>query len=226
MTSAMGRPREFDIDEALEAATRAFWRAVRSHLARDLMHATGLQKGSIYKAFGDKHALFLGALRRYLDHGYEAQRAVLARASSPRAALQVWLDRLVDAAPAEGGSCCGCLAVNSLVERGPHDEQARGILEAHFERMRTLLAERIRDGQERGEIRRYLDPGQGARLLLTMVAGLLGALKGTTSKAEARSLAETPAAAGLSPRARAGPCAVRGSVRTGARAVPAARRNR
>jgi TetR/AcrR family transcriptional repressor of nem operon len=188
----MARPREFDIDEALEAAMGAFWvRGYEATSLHDLMQAMGLQKGSIYKAFGDKHALFLCALQRYLDQGYEAQRETLAKATSPRAAIQAWLDRLVEAAPAEGGSCRGCLAVNTLIELGPHDEQARRVLEAHFERMRNLLMEQIRRGQEQGEIRRDVDAGQCARFLLTMVGGLLGSLKGATSKAEARRLAQT-----------------------------------
>jgi TetR/AcrR family transcriptional repressor of nem operon len=190
--TGMARPREFDIDEALDAAMGAFWgRGYEGTSLADLMHAMGLQKGSIYKAFGDKHALFLCALQRYLDKMYEAQRDTLAGARSPRAALRAWLDRLIEAAPAEGGSCRGCLAVNTLVELGPHDEQSRALLEAHFERVRELLIEQIRQGQGRGEIRQDIDPGQCARLLMTMVAGLLGSLKGATSKAEARRLAHT-----------------------------------
>jgi TetR/AcrR family transcriptional regulator, transcriptional repressor for nem operon len=188
----MARPREFDIDEALDAAMGAFWvRGYEATSLTDLMQAMGLQKGSIYKAFGDKHALFLSALQRYLDQMYEAHREALAKATSPRAAIQAWLDRLIEAAPAEGGSCRGCLAVNTLVELGPHDEQARRLLEAHFERVRKLLMEQIRRGQEQGEVRRDVDAGQCAHFLMTMVAGLLGSLKGATSKPEARRLAQT-----------------------------------
>ena len=155
------------------------------------MQAMGLQKGSIYKAFGDKHALFLCALQRYLDQMYGVQRATLAAAASPRAALQAWLDQLIEAAPVEGGSCRGCLAVNTLVELGPHDEQARRVLEAHFERMRKLLMEPIRQGQELGEIRRDVDAETFARVLMTFIAGLFGGLKGSLTKADARRLADT-----------------------------------
>jgi TetR/AcrR family transcriptional regulator, transcriptional repressor for nem operon len=188
----MARPREFDIDEALDAAMGAFWvRGYEATSLNDLMQAMGLQKGSIYKAFGDKHALFLSALQRYVDRMYEVHREALAEGHSPRAAIQDWLDRLIEAAPAEGGSCRGCFAVNTLVELGPHDEQARRVLEAHFERVRQLLMEQIRRGQEQGEVRRDVDAGQCAQFLMTMVAGLLGSLKGATSKPEARRLAQT-----------------------------------
>ena len=61
----MARPREFDIDEALSAAMTAFWeRGFAATSLADLMDATGLQKGSIYKAFGSKHELFMQALGR------------------------------------------------------------------------------------------------------------------------------------------------------------------
>src|ERR671910_2905737 len=99
----MARPREFDIDEALDAAMGAFWvRGYEATSLADLMQVMGLQKGSIYKAFGDKHALFLSALQRYLDQMYAAQRQALANATSPRATIQAWLDRLIEGAPAEG----------------------------------------------------------------------------------------------------------------------------
>jgi TetR/AcrR family transcriptional repressor of nem operon len=188
----MARPREFDIDEALDAAMGAFWmRGYEATSLNDLMQAMGLQKGSIYKAFGDKHALFLSALQRYLDKMYEAQRETLATATSPRAALQAWLDRLIDAAPAAGGSCHGCLAVNTLVELGPHDDEARKVLEAHFERVRVLVTEQIRRGQEQGEVRRDVDAATFARFLMTVIAGLFGGLKGSMIKANARRLAHT-----------------------------------
>ena len=65
MTS-VGRPREFDLEEALDAAMQAFWaHGYESTSMADLMLAMDLQKGSIYKAFGDKHSLFIQALRRH-----------------------------------------------------------------------------------------------------------------------------------------------------------------
>ena len=63
----VGRPRQFDVDQTLDAAMRAFWaRGYEATSMADLMAATGLHKGSLYQAFGDKHALFIEALKRYL----------------------------------------------------------------------------------------------------------------------------------------------------------------
>jgi len=188
----MARPREFDVDEVLQAAMEAFWRrGYEATSLADLMAAMRLQKGSIYKAFGDKHTLFLKALQRYLDEMYASQRARLTGAASPKAAIAAWLEQLIATAPAEGQSCRGCLAVNTLVELGPHDEGARRALEAHFERLRELLSEQIRRGQDLGEFRRDVDATQFARLLTTLVSGLLSGIKGVMGAAEARELART-----------------------------------
>ena len=66
----MAGPREFDMDEALDAAMSVFWeKGYEGTSMADLMAATGLHKGSIYKAFTDKHDLFVKALKRYLNQG-------------------------------------------------------------------------------------------------------------------------------------------------------------
>ncbi len=80
----MVRPRKFDLEEALEAAMKAFWEhGYEATSLADLMQAMSLQKGSIYKAFGDKYALFLNAVERYINAVYEFHRIALGEKSSP-----------------------------------------------------------------------------------------------------------------------------------------------
>ena len=80
----MARPREFDESEVLDAAIAAFWRGGYAATSiSDLQAATGLSRGSLYKAFGYKHGLFLAALDRYLRHGLLALDGVFAEAASP-----------------------------------------------------------------------------------------------------------------------------------------------
>src|ERR1700733_13375410 len=63
-----GRPIGFDKDAALEAAMLLFWqRGYEGTSMADLAQAMGLNPSSIYAAFGDKHALFSLAVKRYLD---------------------------------------------------------------------------------------------------------------------------------------------------------------
>ena len=66
----MGRPRQYDPEIALDAAQMAFWsHGYAGTSVADLCAATGLKKGSLYQAFGDKHALFMQVLERYLTQG-------------------------------------------------------------------------------------------------------------------------------------------------------------
>jgi AcrR family transcriptional regulator len=64
----LGRPRSFDIDGALDRALRVFWRkGYEGASLSDLTKAVGVNRPSLYAAFGDKEALFRKALDRYLN---------------------------------------------------------------------------------------------------------------------------------------------------------------
>src|ERR1700679_3722681 len=64
--AVMGRPREFDIDAALEKAMRLFWaKGYEGTSVADLTETLGVSRPSLYAAFGDKEALFRAALERY-----------------------------------------------------------------------------------------------------------------------------------------------------------------
>ena len=84
-----GRPREFDTDDVLEAAMQCFWsNGYESTSLADLVAATGLHKGSLYQAFGDKHSLFIRSLKRYLSDVRAQKTAMLAAAESPLAGVR------------------------------------------------------------------------------------------------------------------------------------------
>jgi TetR/AcrR family transcriptional repressor of nem operon len=97
----MARPREFDMDEALDAAIGTFWtQGYEATSMTDLMEATGLHKGSLYKAFDDKHDLFMKSLSRYLDNHWETMQAILGEARSPLEGVRAWLQGVAHL-------CCG-----------------------------------------------------------------------------------------------------------------------
>ena len=66
----MARPREFDVDDALDRAMNVFWaKGYEATSMSDLMAAMDLSKSSLYDTFGSKHELFLSALQRYKRQG-------------------------------------------------------------------------------------------------------------------------------------------------------------
>lgn len=169
----MGRPRQYDPEAVLDAAQAAFWsRGYSATSVAHLCEATGLKKGSLYQAFGDKHALFMTVLERYLEHG----RAALARlADTPG---EVVLDTLAEWLSHSTASAClasgpgGCMAVNLRMELAPHDPAVRDRLEAHFDNVRQTIADALARGQQAGVVRGDQPPETLANYLNTLVAGL------------------------------------------------------
>jgi TetR/AcrR family transcriptional repressor of nem operon len=173
----MGRTREFDMDQALDAAISTFWtHGYEATSMADLTEATGLHKGSLYKAFDDKHDIFMKPLGRYLDGAFEHMQSVLAAADSPLGGLRAWLNGVVLLCrdqPVQRG----CLALNAAVELGPHDADVTALLQNHHAHATRLLVDTIVSGQRSGEIRTDLDSDRLAKTLFIFSAGLLGASK-------------------------------------------------
>src|SRR5215469_6285152 len=73
-----GRPRGYDPDQALARVTAAFWDAGYSGASlEDLTDVAGMNKPSLYGAFGNKHALYMTTLEQYRAMGREAMREAL-----------------------------------------------------------------------------------------------------------------------------------------------------
>ena len=109
----MGRPRQFDEERVLRAIREQFWDAGYAATSlEDLMRVSGLGKGSLYAAFGDKHQLFLRALRSYNDANDSALRKLLESAPRGVDALRGFVMAAVasSANPMKLRSSMGCTA--------------------------------------------------------------------------------------------------------------------
>lgn len=167
----MGRPREFDEDEVLSAALETFLeRGFESTSVEDLTRRTGLQKGSLYGAFGDKRQLFRTALARYQDRALGEMRAALEAGTSPRTSLEEFFAAVVKRSSERKAR--GCLCVNTTVELAPHDEEVAHGLAKHRERVEGLFAELVARGQEAGQFGRALDARAVGRYLGALLTGL------------------------------------------------------
>ena len=103
----MGRVREFDEEKVLDAAMQLFWeKGYEATSLSDLTSRMGIQRPSIYSAFGDKKELFETALRKYtMLHASEARTRLQNHRSvreAFRAFLKMWLMRNIPKAAAEG----------------------------------------------------------------------------------------------------------------------------
>ena len=111
----MGRPREFEMDAALKGAMDVFWRqGYAATNLPDLLSATGLTRGSFYKAFRDKESLYLATLDHYDRDVVSAAVAVLENCEADTASGCL---ALLFAGASEPGR--GCFICNAMVELGP-----------------------------------------------------------------------------------------------------------
>lgn len=169
----MARPRQFDEDQVLRAVRDQFWDAGYAATSlEDLMRVSGLGKGSLYGAFGDKHQLFLRALREYTDTSGGYLREMLT--SAPRAvdALRAFV-----LAPVSdpGGSAAqrGCLMANSTCELATTDPDVLAEARRTYEATTTLVAQCVVRAQDEGDLSRDIDPVETARALLAAQQGLV-----------------------------------------------------
>ncbi|WP_223786830.1 TetR/AcrR family transcriptional regulator [Marinicella meishanensis] len=135
----VGRPRKIDPDIILENAMQVFWeKGYEGSSMADIMRATGMHKGSLYQTFGDKKSLFMAALERYLDGMFVEQQQIIKTHDDPTAAIRAVLFHLLEYAHINdqgGQQQRGCMAVNSLVDSAPYDDDICQLLEQKKQRM-------------------------------------------------------------------------------------------
>ena len=185
----VGRPRQFDTEQVLESAMQAFWaKGYEATSLMDLVAATGLMKGSLYQAFGDKHSLFVQSLNRYLEEMRRQKNEALSQASTPLEGIKSVLHRMIDIADADSPCPKGCMALNSLVELAPHDPKVKQIMGDHMLRMRASMEKTIIRAQAAGEITDKQTAEVITSLIMTFMAGLATSMKGPLSQDEAHEL--------------------------------------
>jgi AcrR family transcriptional regulator len=126
-----GRPRSFDEDEVLEKARAVFWNlGYAATSLDDLAAATGLNRPSLYAAFGDKHALYMRALQRTRETAAAAMRAMMGRDGSLREVLRDLFGAAIAAYVAGDEGQRGCFIVGTAVTQAVNDPEARALAAA------------------------------------------------------------------------------------------------
>jgi AcrR family transcriptional regulator len=161
--------RQFDEDALLEAALETFWRHgfVATSMI-DVAEATGVQRGSLYNAYGDKERLFLLAYERYASRFLEFVKQTLST-PDPSVALTA-LFKGVIAHMIEGAPSRGCLTTRTAIEL----PVAGKAIEARVKRLIEDFTALIRDALSTPAARRKLscDPDMAADLAVTFTRGL------------------------------------------------------
>ena len=155
-TRPRGRPRAYDPAIALARAADVFWKKGYDGTSLDdLAAATGMNRPSLYAAFGDKRALYLKTLQQYRD---EARRMSLSLLED-KPPLRVYLARFYKAALDLYvlGGARGCYTVGTAATQSVTDPTVRAFVAESIRGTDTFLARVIAEAQARDEIARTAD---------------------------------------------------------------------
>ncbi len=168
---AMGRPRAFDADAALDQAMEVFWRhGYEGATIAQLTEVMGINPPSLYAAFGSKEGLLKAALDRY-----SAKRACwleeIVSAPTARAVAERMLMGTADT-QTDPANPPGCLLVQGGLACGTGSENVPFELAAHRAQTENQLRDRFVRAKADGDLKETADPAALARYLSAVIAGM------------------------------------------------------
>ncbi|MFE4821602.1 TetR/AcrR family transcriptional regulator [Streptomyces sp. NPDC056704] len=173
----MGRKRGFDEATVLQVVRDQFWTTGFAGTSTyDLMEATGLGKGSIYKAFGNKHDLYVRVFSDYCQGLVAEARERLqggpeAVLPSPIARLECYLVAVANVFAYESPHR-GCFLSKVTADRAGEDEKVAQTARRAFDDLAGAFAATIRDAQDAGEVADDVDPSALGYVLLSVIRGI------------------------------------------------------
>jgi AcrR family transcriptional regulator len=184
-----GRPIGFDKDAALEAAMLLFWeRGYEGTSMADLTQAMGINPSSIYAAFGDKHALFSLAVKRYMTIRAQYATKALEEPTLKRA-IRALFDNTV-AFLTTPGHPSRCMTLAGAVGCSVDATPARDLMAEIRKQNEVAMKERFLQARKSGELSKDVNVDDYTRYLSTIIAGLsIQAANGST-KAELKRTAQ------------------------------------
>jgi len=164
--------KSFHEDDVVHEAMLLFWeKGFESTSIAELLARTGINRGSLYNAFGGKRQLFVKTLNKY---DQEVRRGALAgfeALDNPVLAIEKLFDETVVEIAADEQKK-GCFLVNTASEIAVHNKDVVDITDRGMREFEAFFRRCIEVGQARGEIRKDLDPESTARKLLALTSAI------------------------------------------------------
>jgi len=186
-----GRPRAYDPELALRQALEAFWTHGYSGTSLDdLSAAMGMNRPSLYAAFGDKQALYLKALESYWDEALAAMRALLARDEPLAPALMRIYDAALSLYFPPRGAPRGCFGISTAAVESQTEPRIRAAFEHGLRRIDKEFERRIARAIEVGELPATANPRTLAEIASALLHTLAIRSRYGAARKELRRLAE------------------------------------
>ncbi|MDJ0797942.1 MAG: TetR/AcrR family transcriptional regulator [Calothrix sp. MO_167.B12] len=166
-----GRKLEFDREQALEKAMELFWcQGYNATGLNDLLKHMGIQRQSLYNAFGSKHELFIEAIRHYGKTRVRQVEECLDAPGSPLENIRNLLTNI--ATQAINPNYRGCLVANSIMELAPHDPAVEEVTGMLARRVEQALERALERAVVTGELTEKTNTREVARFLYNTILGL------------------------------------------------------
>jgi AcrR family transcriptional regulator len=185
-----GRPRSFDLDEALDAATQVFWtKGYEGASLTDLTQAMGINRPSLYAAFGNKETLFHKTLDRYAE-GRAAHVREALKQPTARAVAEHLLRRAADLLT-DPRHPTGCLMVQGALACGEDADCIRQALVSRRVAIEAALRRRFQRAKEEGDLATDTNPADLSRYVMTISQGMAVQAAGGASRADLQRVVAT-----------------------------------
>ncbi len=179
----VGRPRQFEREEALGKAMETFWaKGYDATSVQDLLNAMGINRGSMYDTFGDKHALFEAAFDHYVTGLSKRWKTVLKAPGSPLGNVRTMLNEV--ATLASDGHQWGCMVTNCAVELSPRDPMVAKTLKGVFRQIGNLVRETLDRAVKADELPPRTNTRAQTRFVIATIQGLMVLGKSAHSRRE------------------------------------------
>lgn len=185
----MPRAKCFNREDALENAMQAFWaRGYEATSIQDLVECMGINRGSLYDTFGDKHSLFLAALDQYTARSL-IKGSALRQPGNAREILTEFLFAFMFR-NLDDPLKRGCFITNTAIERSSHDADCATRVRNYFSQIEKELRELIERGQRDQNISTPRDPATLAAFFIGVMQGIRVVAKVNPEEACLRPLVE------------------------------------
>ncbi len=173
----IGRPKEFEFDETLEAALEVFWtKGYEATSLQDLIEAMNLSKSSFYQTFESKHKLLQSCIQRYQDIITKELTNALENAESGRSFIEGAFNALAEKAKS---SCDhkGCLIMNCANEFAQKDPTVADLISKATKKTTDIFLMAVKRAQKEGEVPLDKKPLPIARYLVSNICGVQTMIK-------------------------------------------------
>lgn len=186
----MARKKSFDEIDVLHKALQLFWRkGYNATSIQDLVDELGINRASLYDTWGDKHNLYVAALKLYRQSTSSRLLNDIRSDMPARQVIRSLLERIVNDVILDKEKK-GCFLVNATTELANSDMDIHQMVDENRNTIIEVLAEIIKEGQEKGEFRSQKSPQALARFIFNSISGLRVVGKGEVSLDEMKEVVD------------------------------------